>query len=208
MDMARRWESRMTKPAKATVIKTRTVHMYAELWRASFCVLEAGRRERCGSSWQFLSSAVLTAFAFEAYLNHIGPQVISCWSGPERLSPLEKFDLLCELMKVDFAGGKSARPYQTVVELFEVRNVMAHGKTKSIKPHHETRDINNKLDSDLGQRLVAPWEKQIKTGDFAARAREDVEVVLKKLHTRLPKPKERLFACGMGINSATPIPMR
>ena len=41
-----------------------------------------GWRTRCpptGSSWQFLSSALLTAFAFEAYLNHVGPKIFEAW---------------------------------------------------------------------------------------------------------------------------------
>src|SRR5579872_224505 len=110
----------MARPRKAVVTKKRTVIMYSELWHASSCVLEVGRKEARGASWQFLSSAVLTAFAFEAYLNHVGPTIVETWVGLERLSPLAKFDLLCELLKVRFEKGK--RPRQTIEELFEFRN--------------------------------------------------------------------------------------
>src|SRR5271170_7819469 len=100
----------MARPPKAHVEKTRTVHMYAELWHASASVLEAGCREKRGSSWQFLSSLILTAFTFEAYLNHTGESLISCWEDVERLPPLAKFNLLCEILKVNFAKGATARP--------------------------------------------------------------------------------------------------
>jgi hypothetical protein len=58
----------MARPRKALVTKERTIIMYSELWHASSRVLETGRSEPRGASWQFLASAVLTAFAFEARL--------------------------------------------------------------------------------------------------------------------------------------------
>ena len=85
----------MRKSLKALVEKKRPVIAYSELWHASGCVLEAGLSEARGSTWQFLSSALLTAFSFEAYLNLVGPQAFSCWENLERLPPLAKFDLLC-----------------------------------------------------------------------------------------------------------------
>ncbi len=192
----------MSKPRKALVVKKRMVHAYSELWHASHCVLEAGIREPRGSSWQFLSSAVLTAFAFEAYLNHVGPSVVSCWSQLERLPPWAKFELLCETLNVKFADGPGKRPLQTIVKLLEFRNTMAHGRSEEIKPKDEKRDINDKLDTYLGQRPLADWERLIKTDAFAKRVREDVEAVLKKLHNSRSEAKEGLFTFGIGAHSA------
>lgn len=56
---------------KVVITKERTLNTYAELWHASDCVLNAGLKNAEGCVWQFLSSAVLTAFSFEAYLNHV-----------------------------------------------------------------------------------------------------------------------------------------
>jgi hypothetical protein len=167
--------------------------------------LQAGERERRGSSYQFLSSAVLTAFAFEAYLNHVGPRVVACWESLEQLPPISKFDLVCELLKVDFQKGH--RPRQTIEELFEFRNTMAHGRTEHIKPDPKNRDVNDKLDNYLGKRALARWESLIQTDDFAKRAREDVEAVFVKIHAAVPEPKEMepkeaLFAFGMESGSA------
>lgn len=75
----------MKKPRKAIVTRKRNVRTYAELWRASKYLLDVGVREPRGSSYQFMSSAVLTAFAFEAYMNHVGETVLSSWGGLERL---------------------------------------------------------------------------------------------------------------------------
>ncbi len=88
----------MSRPPKAIVTKKRTVFVYSQLWKASETVLEAGRSAPKGYSWLFMSSAISTAFAFEAYRNHIGPQIIASWDKLDRLPPLSKFDLLCEIL--------------------------------------------------------------------------------------------------------------
>lgn len=192
----------MSRPPKALVSKERTVNMYSELWDASGCVLKKGVDEPQGSSWQFLSSMMLTIFAFEAYLNHVGESVDSCWSQHERLSPWEKFEFLCSVLNVEFPDGSGKRPLQTVVTLIEFRNTMAHGRTEKIKPENEMRDANKKLDAYLGEKPLAHWEQLIKTDAFAKQAREDIETVLKKLHEARGEPKEGLFTFGIGIHSA------
>jgi len=67
----------------------------------------------------------------------------------------------------------------------------------------ELRDINGNLDKSLGERPLAEWEKLIQLDEFANRAREDVENVLKSIHAARKKPKEHLFAFGIGMHSAT-----
>jgi hypothetical protein len=86
---------------KALVEQERCVRTYAELWHASECFMDTGEREPIGSAWQFLASIVLTSFAFEAYLNHVGAQVLSSWATMERLSPESKLQLICETLGID-----------------------------------------------------------------------------------------------------------
>jgi hypothetical protein len=188
----------MARPRKATVTKKRTIIMYSELWHASSCVLEAGCNDPHGASWQFLSSIVLTAFAFEAYLNHVGPDVIKTWPSLERLSPLAKFDLVCELLGLRFEKGK--RPRQTIEELF--RNAMAHARTTLLSPPPVSRDVNDGLDNQLRERPLAHWEPLIETHEFPIRARKDVEAVLTKIQAKRPEPKESLFTRGFGSSRA------
>jgi hypothetical protein len=193
----------MTKPKKATVTKERSLHMYSEMWYASDCVLKTGLAEPRGSTWQFLSSTVLTAFAFEAYLNHVGPTVFACWEQLERLPPWSKFELICETLCVQFSNGKGMPPLQTIVELLEFRNTIAHGRSIEIKPKPELCDLNEKLDADLGELPLTHWERLVKTADFAQKARADVQKVLEILHEARPNPKEGLFTLGIGTHSAT-----
>jgi hypothetical protein len=190
------------KPPRALLTQERPVHMYAELWHASKCVLEAGLASEKGSSWQFLSSIVLTAFTFEAYLNHVGAGLLDCWKSIEPLAPLGKFDLLCEILEVAFPAGKGARPLQTIIKLQSFRNTMAHGKTEIVRPKPVKCDVDD-VDEYLGRRPLADWEQLIQTKAFAELARDDLEEAFMKIHAARPEPKEALFAFGIGLGSAS-----
>jgi hypothetical protein len=188
---------------KALVEQERDVYTYAELWHASECVLAAGMEQPRGSSWQFLSSIVLTAFAFEAYLNHVGPQVFSCWESLERaLSPNSKLQLLCETLKVSLPGTTGERPRQTIDLLFKFRNTLAHGRSETITPEPKSVDVDE-LEAHRTERLLSHWERLIEDCEFAKRAREDVKTVLELLQAARPEPKEALFRFGFRSWSAT-----
>lgn len=195
--------SNKRSPRKAHVVKQRAVNTYAELWHASQCVLDAGILKPQGSSWQFLSSILLTAFTFEAYLNHIGPQIYSEWDSKEKLSPIDKFEFISELLKVQFPDGKDKRPLNTVSILFAFRNSIAHGKSVNLEPAPIIRDINDHLDSYLGQRPLTSWECKIRDDKFAKLVRTDVQAVLEILNDARPEPKEYLFMLGSSFYSAT-----
>jgi hypothetical protein len=186
----------------ALVTQERDLNTYAELWHASECVLATGVAQPIGASWQFLSSIVLTAFAFEAYLNHVGAQVLSRWASLERRSPYSKLQLLCEALKVSLPGTKDERPLQTVSQLIGFRNTLAHGHTETINPEPKKVDIDE-LEAHRAERLLSNWEQLIETSDFAKRARTDVEVVLKLIQAARPEPKEALFRFGGRTWSAT-----
>lgn len=185
------------------VEKERTVHTYSELWHASKCVLDAGLTQPIGSTWQFLSSLMLTAFTFEAYLNHVGPRTIECWGQLDRLPPWAKFQLLCERLNVNFEKGPGARPLQTIAQLLDFRNTIAHGRSVEIRNAPEVRLADDQLDSYLGRVPLTPWEKLISNADFASRARQDLEAALTRLHEARTDEKEGLFTFGMGAHGAT-----
>ena len=192
----------MAKPRKVIVTKERTVHTYSELWHASNCVLAAGVENPQGSVWQFLSSVVLTAFALEAYLNHVGAATFTCWEQLDRLPPWSKLELLCEELGVQFLEGQGARPLQTIAKLLNFRNTIAHGRSSEMKAKPVTRTTAN-YHSALNENLLTDWEQLVQTDEFAKRAREDVTAVLEKLHAARRDEKEHLFTFGMGLHGAT-----
>lgn len=192
----------MPSPRKVIVTKQRTVHTYAEMWHASHCVLEAGLANPTGSAWQFLSSVVLTAFAFEAYLNHVGAATFACWSELERLPPQTKLTLLFEELHIQAPGGTGVRPLQTIERLLSFRNTIAHGRTSEIAAKALPRTTEN-YDDALHEPLRTDWEKLVQSPEFAQRAREDVKAVLALVHAGRRDEKEPLFTFGIGLHGAT-----
>ncbi len=190
---------------KLIVSRQRPVHSYAELWHASHYVLEVGLRELRGSSWQFLSSTVLTAFTFEAYLNHIGPSTVLDWPAKERFAMWSKFKLLRKELGVAFPRGKSVRPLKTIAELFAFRDALAHGKSLVLRLEKRQSHADfEKENSDLvGSRLRTDWESRIRTSEFAERAREDVEAVIRALDAARKENRDILFNSGISSHSAT-----
>lgn len=197
----------MSKPRKVVVTKQRSVHMYSELWHAAGCVLQVGAENPAGSSWQFLSGVVLTAFAFEAYLNHVGARSFECWDELDRLPPFAKLELLCEKLGVKFSEGPGARPLQTIGRVLTFRNTMAHGRSIEVEAKPLVRTTEN-FHAAYNEDLLVEWERLIRTDEFAKRAREDVRCVLERLHEARTDEKERLFEFGSGTYGATLIDER
>jgi len=187
----------------AYVEHEREVITYAELWHASDCVLEKGQDDLRGSSPQFLSSLVLSAFSFEAYMNHVGDAHFSNWNDLERsLSPMAKLKHLGLAFKVHF-GTPAERPLQTLTELIKVRNVLAHGRSETLRPPAKLRPYDAPdFDESMRDRPVTFWEERIRTPEFALRVREDLEQVFRLLHDALPEPKMPLFHFGFHTSSS------
>jgi hypothetical protein len=187
------------------VTKQRPVHSYAELWHASYCVLNVGLNNPAGCAWQFLSSTVLTAFTFEAYLNHIGPRVLNDWEEKEKLPLWSKFKHLRKALDVQFPQGKGARPLKTIAELFSFRNTLAHGRSCELTSEEHISVIEfEKQHSDLVEsQLHTDWETRIRTSAFAQLVRDDVEIVIRALHAARNDDDDILFNSGIGSHSAT-----
>src|SRR5260370_18163995 len=113
----RKSKTQMAKRS-VTASRERIIHTHAELWHASRVVLRSGQQTPKDSAWQFLASAIFTAFAFEAYLNHVGPKVYARWDDVERLSPLAKLDLICHFLNVSITQGAEL---SAIKELFDFR---------------------------------------------------------------------------------------
>jgi hypothetical protein len=186
------------KPQKAQVSKKRPVHTYSELWHGSGVLLQRGQEEVKGSKWLWMGSLIFTAFSFEAYMNHIGPKVFTCWNIFEKAIPPEgKLDVICERLKIVLE--KNERPRQTLRELIKFRNNVAHGKTVPIE-ENTTPDADQYLDEFLGKRPLAIWEEYCNEGN-ALRSREDIEKILKLIHEKVKPKNDPLF--GFGIYEAS-----
>ena len=171
---------------KAVVSKQRDVRTHAELWHTANCLLEAGEKELKGCAHQFRASLMFRAFFIEALLNWLGQHIVAHWKYLERLGPLEKLELLGDLVQVKPDYG--SRPWQMVKQLFLFRNALAHGKPESL--HDEKlEDLDDFLDGKLGEYLRTNWE-QFCTAENALKARQDVEEVANMLYEKVSALKE------------------
>jgi len=168
-----------SKWPKTIVKKQRDVRIHSELWHTANCLLRSGQENAEGSAHQFRASLVFRAFALEAYLNWLGPQLIPHWQYLERLKPREKLDLLTDLMKVKPNYG--SRPWQIVRELFDFRNTLGHGKPESL----EMESLENSREFLDGKIDFArtDWENFADERN-AIRAREDVEKIATLLYEK------------------------
>jgi hypothetical protein len=187
------------KPPKAQVSKKRNIHTYYELWHGSWVLLQRAQAKPEGSYWLWMGSLLFTAFSLEAYLNHIGPKLFSCWDALEVLSPEGKLDIICERLAIDLPKDK--RPRQTVRELIKFRNNLAHGKTVAIE-EKAVHDVDQNLYEFMGKRPLATWEEYC-TEHNAQRAREDIEQIMQLIHEKAKIENGRLFSPGLIEASAS-----
>lgn len=109
--------------------------------------------------YKSINSILLTAFFVEAYLNHVGAVKVRSWNILEKkLSPKEKLEIISREieLKTDF----SREPFQTFKQVFEIRNLLAHGKTENLQ---KTSESSVSID-DWGS-LQSNWNKKCTPGN-------------------------------------------
>jgi hypothetical protein len=105
--------------------------MHAYLHSASRFALEHAEQDVEGQTYNLIHAIISTAFFVEAYLNFLGVRQIPNWDKTERsLSPMEKYKLLCDHLGME--TGKGGKVYQAFQQVFEFRNLMAHGRTETV----------------------------------------------------------------------------
>jgi hypothetical protein len=179
---------------RVKVVKDRKVNTYSELWRVSYWTLDQAKSEKKGSYFQIMASLVFTAFTLEAYLNHIGQTMFEDWKDTERnMSPYEKMDLIAKKLDLKIDYGK--RPFQTMKQLLEFRNDIAHGKTVLLQ-EEKTKIVNLDNDEYMHNTLETGWEKYC-TLTKATRARNDIESIIKAIHNLAGIKDDTLFFGGL-----------
>jgi len=152
-----------------------TIYTYAHLEQAAEHLIELSEREEEGNYYTSMMALVSTAFMLEAFLNHLGDRLFPFWRSLERsLSPTQKLEVIASHLKLKPEFG--SRSYQSFRKLFEFRNLLAHGKTQTVK--NEWKD---KLDKTSAiEKLQAKWEK-LCNPQGARRCHEDAKKILHQL---------------------------
>ena len=171
----------MTKPTSkpnARITTERRVTMYVEMWDGSTILLRRAAPGSEANHWGLMSALLFAAFTFEAYLNHIGPTLFKTWRRMERLPVLSKFDIICE--RLDVAFPVDSRPRTSILELFNFRNALAHGRSETVS------DVRvrpfDRVDAEFFADIPKTTWEQLITHESAKRIREDIEGVIRKMN--------------------------
>lgn len=181
------------------ISKERQVITYCDFWKTSRFLLENGERDAQGSYYQFLGSLVFSAFAFEAFLNHIGEHLFSSWPELERkLSHRAKLALIAE--RLNFTVNHDRQPWQTIPKLFGFRDKVAHGKSEMLRlekvvPHDHYEELMHEF-------MFTDWQKFANQRN-ASDVRKHLEEIMAKIHDLADIEGDVLFSSGPQFGSAT-----
>jgi hypothetical protein len=103
---------------------------YAAIFHTGWHLLDMAERHELGRLLNLQAATVFFAFAFEAYLNHVGAEELPFWEEIDRISYKKKLAVLSK--HLGFAKDVSKPPLQTIQQLFELRNALAHGRTQNL----------------------------------------------------------------------------
>lgn len=137
-----------------------TVRTYAVVHDAILSVLPKQGEIVDPSVW--MTIGVLLAFLLEAYLNHVGQELISSWRILERHSPKEKLELIAGELKLD----RGSAAFGAFDAIFRFRDSFAHGKTITTMvelPMTVTSQVLARVPfsarplNTMNRETVAPW---------------------------------------------------
>lgn len=178
----------------------RTVNTHAYLYKCAYHSLEEAKEKEEGSFYRIMTSLTFSAFALEAFSNHVGEETLDYWDSIERISPIEKQKVLHSRLKLKFDLSK--RPLQTANNVFKFRNLMAHGKTESISGEFLFKE---QPDLKPGEELVkTKWEEFVNI-ESAERALADISEIIEYLNDAAGLQKYPLHTLGSGSGVTTTI---
>ena len=147
---------------------------YAVLHHTAWHLLDHAKSYEEGRLLQLQACAVFCAFTFEAYLNHVGKAEIEYWDEIERIPYRSKLNVIAG--HLHFQVDPSQRPFQTVIELFRLRDTLAHGRTAPINDVFETTNLPP---HDSFTRVMS-WEKL--SLEQSERCFADVEAAIENIN--------------------------
>lgn len=172
---------------------SREVRTFVDLNHGADVLTRIAEDEPKGSYYTTMGALLLTAFTFEAYLNHLGAKRIKFWEEIESMRVMDKYTVLCK--ELDVTPDYSKRPYQTLRALFKFRNAIAHGKSQILE---ETKEVSSQ-DERHEHTPKAHWEEYC-TLDNAMRAKEDISKIITDLHIKAGLG-DYPFVHGVGVGS-------
>ena len=167
-----------------------TWYAYANLFCGAKSLFKSATKHPEGSGHCRVAAVVLSAFAIEALLNHVGEEKLSFWGIVERrLTWREKLELLAQHLGISLPWGE--RPLQTITKVFKFRNSLAHGRTETVETTYEHNT------PDEWEAITPKLMKEFSSDSAVATVLEDAERLISMLGCNL-----NLIASGMYFEDA------
>jgi len=187
---------------KVKVKRSREVKPFNELASANYVILDNAKQNRAGCFYEYLTSIMLSAFSFEAYLNQIGSKLFDYWDQMERLPWRNKMTIITAHLKLGI--DQKRRPFKTISSLFKFRNMIAHCKPELLNT--ETIEEGN-MEEIRRKKPLTEWENLCSL-EFAQQAYDDVGKLVKMIHDKAGFSIDDLYnrVYGYEINRNTSSP--
>jgi len=151
------------------------VRTYVDLAHGVDVLIEKTEKERKGSYSTAMSALMLTAFTFEAYLNHLGEKELKLWKEPERIGVMDKYKKICK--KLNHPRDFTKRPNKTLNTLFTFRDATAHGRTRMLS---RAKKVSSK--SNLFDLTPKTFIQEFATLKNTKQAKEDITKIIVELN--------------------------
>lgn len=163
---------------KSKTIRSSETRTYAYLLCGARAEVESAQLPSSSPNeilFKSVNALILTAFFVEAYLNHLGAEKLENWEVFEKkLSPKEKLTIIAS--EIGFELDFSRRPCQCFKEVFDTRNEIAHGKTRT------TTEVSNRAVNIQEFASLGPsWESKC-TPQNVKLFFNEMESLIKSLH--------------------------
>ena len=163
---------------KARISRSRDVNMFGELSYANYVLLENATRQNDGYFYELMSCLIVTAFQHEAFINHLGYALLPNWHDLERERHTDKQNAI--LTELDVTMDTGRQPFQTLHDLFDARDDLAHGKPDTLT--HDSVIESGPREQMRRRKPLTKWES-LCTLCFAKRAYDDTEEIANSLWT-------------------------
>ena len=180
-------------PKKKYHVQASTItNTYTYCRVAALNALKTAKAKQPGYFYFLMMAGVFASFTVEGYLNHLGQKRVRDWTKYERkLGPYEKLLILRDLLNIslDF----SSRPFQTLKNMLNLRNALAHAKTT-------TERIDCLVDNPGDEEVKYPqpdWKKLCEVKSVE-RMVEDAEKIVRYLSIKAGFKKDPFLSLGEG----------
>lgn len=168
---------------------------YAENIKAVEHFVNMANEHDLGQRWNIIAAIVFCAFSIEAYLNQageaIGGDTWINWDKDKHPSPRNKLDRLVSSKKLDFVS----EPFSEFSEIFELRDMMAHGRPVIVKK--EVRNPQNNLKGAMNN-LSSGFEARTTLKKMNGILDSTKGIILIMNNFTMMKKKTELWSIGNG----------